>query len=102
MKNFIHICSTLRDSSTRPGHNCLKSKYFDPGERVAAPLRGMTREELVVGDYAERARRGFRHHEPLQHNPRRQAGAASKTREVEWGPFATSASEKALESKVSH
>ena len=64
-------------------------------------MRGMTREELVVGDYAERARRGFRHHEPLQHNPRRQAEAASKTREVEWGLFFATR-EKALESKLSH
>jgi len=58
--------------------------------------------EMVVRDYADRARRGFRQHAPLQINPRRQAEGASKTREVEWGPFATSASEKALESKLSH
>jgi len=58
--------------------------------------------EMVVRDYADRATRGFRQHAPLQHNPRRQAEAASKTREVEWRPFATSASDKALESKLSH
>lgn len=39
VKNFIHICSTLRGSPTRPGHNCRKGKYFDPRERVAARLR---------------------------------------------------------------
>jgi len=55
--------------------------------------------EMVVRDYGERAKRAFRHHvEPLQNNPRRRAEAASKTQEVEWKPFATSASKKALES----
>jgi len=55
--------------------------------------------EMVVRDYAERAKRGFHHHvEPPSNNPRRQAEAASKSWRL--SPGAAASSGRTLGSKI--